>query len=64
MRLGGIAEMLGKIDVAVENYRKAVEIENAYREQFKMMYPGRAIFSRLGEDQYQTAIDKIKLLTR
>jgi len=63
MRLADIAEQLGKIDVAVENYRKAVEIEDAYRQQFKMMYPGRAIFSRLGEDQYQTAIDKIKLLT-
>ena len=63
MQLAGIAEQLGKIDVAVENYKEAVEIEDAYREQFKIMYPGRAIFSRLGEDQYQTAIDKIKLLT-
>ena len=61
-RLAEIAEQLGKNDIAVENYKKAVEIEDSYREQFKTMYPGREIFSRLGEEKYKTAKQKIEIL--
>ena len=61
-RLAEIAEQTGRNDEAVENYKKAVEIEDSYREQFKMMYPGREVFSRLGEEKYKTAKQKMEIL--
>ena len=60
--LAEIAEKLRKPDVALGQYRKAVEIEDSYRVQFRMMYPGRELFSRLGEDKYTLAKDKIESL--
>ncbi len=60
--LAEIAERLGEIDLAVENYEKAVEIEDSYRVQFRLMYPGWKIFSRLGEQKYQSAKQRIKHL--
>jgi tetratricopeptide (TPR) repeat protein len=59
-----IAEKLGKTDTALEHYKRAVRIEDAYREQFRIMYPGREIFSRLGEDKYNTAKQKIESLMK
>jgi hypothetical protein len=52
----------GKTDAAIANYKRAVEIEDSYRRQFEIMYPGRKIFSRLGEEKYQLAKQKIKSL--
>jgi hypothetical protein len=54
---------LDKTDIAVAQYEKAVEIEDAYRNQFKVMYPGREIFSRLGEEKYKNAKQRIKYLS-
>ena len=62
--LAQIADRLGKIDFALENYKKAVEFEEAFREQFKIMYPGREQFSRLGQVQYDTAKQRIELLSK
>jgi tetratricopeptide (TPR) repeat protein len=56
------AEQLGEIDCAVENYRKAIEIEDAYVEQFKIMYPGKDVFSRLGRVKCQQAKEKLQEL--
>jgi len=64
IKLAKIAEQLGKTDIAVEQYKKAVEIEDAYRAQFQQMYPGRQIFSRLGEEKYKNAKQKIKNLSK
>ena len=61
--LAEIAEQLDKTDIAVAQYRKAVEIEDAYRNQFRIMYPGREIFSRLGEEKYERAKQRIKRLS-
>jgi O-antigen ligase/tetratricopeptide (TPR) repeat protein len=61
--LAEVAEQLGKTDIAVAQYEKAVVIENAYRNQFKIMYPGREIFSRLGEEKYEKAKQRIKSLS-
>jgi hypothetical protein len=61
--LAEIAEQLDKADIAVAQYEKAVEIEDAYRNQFKIMYPGREIFSRLGEEKYKNAKQRIKYLS-
>ncbi len=58
-----VAELLNKTDIAVAQYEKAVEIEDAYRSQFRIMYPGREIFSRLGEEKYKNAKQRIKFLT-
>jgi hypothetical protein len=62
--LAEIAEQLDKTDIAVAQYEKAVEIEDAYRNQFKIMYPGREIVSRLGEDKYEFATERIKSLKK
>jgi O-antigen ligase len=52
---GELAERLGHDEIAAEYYGKAVEIENAYREQFRVMYPGKEVFSRLGQEKYEAA---------
>jgi len=57
-------ERLGKIDLAIEHYKKAVEIEDAYTEQFKIMYPGKEVFSRMGKVKYSQAKEKIENLRR
>jgi len=55
-----IAESNMNIEKALRHYQKAIEIEDAYREIFKVMYPDRDVFSRLGEDKYQLAKQKVK----
>lgn len=60
--LATIAEELGKNDLATEHYRKTVEIEDGFREQFRVMYPNRAVISRLPEDEYDLAKRQLKIL--
>ena len=62
IELAKIAEKLGKTDFALQQYKKAVEIEDAYRHQFRIMYPDREIFSRLGEEKYNSAKQRIEQL--
>jgi tetratricopeptide (TPR) repeat protein len=62
LRLAQIADELGQMDLALKHYQKAVEIEDAFRTQFRMMYPGREVFSRLGNDKYYFARQRIKEL--
>ncbi|MBU1518984.1 MAG: O-antigen ligase family protein [Planctomycetes bacterium] len=64
LTLADTAQQLGKIDYAVEHYSQAVAIEDAYRQQFKIMYPGREVFSRLGEIKYRFAKDRLEQLTQ
>jgi len=57
------AEQLGQIDIAIEQYKKAIDIEDQYRTQFRRMYPERDnVVSRLGEEQYGVIKDRIKAL--
>ena len=59
--LANVAEQLSRNDVALTHYRTAVEIENAYRAQFRIMYPERkTVISRLGNDIYTEAKSKLK----
>ncbi|MCJ7692073.1 MAG: hypothetical protein MUO22_01490, partial [Sedimentisphaerales bacterium] len=58
-----IAEKLNETDIALAQYKKAIEIEDAYRNQFRIMYPDRKVFSRLGELKYQNAKQKITQLS-
>jgi len=62
--LGEIAEKLGKTAVAVEHYREAIEIEDKYRRQFQLMYPGWEIVSRLGEEKYERAKKRKEYLSQ
>lgn len=62
---GQVAERLDKPDMALADYRRAVEIEDAYRRQFREMYPKREkIVSRLGEDNYESAKRRIVELSQ
>jgi O-antigen ligase len=64
-KVAEIAEKLGKIDIAIEHYEKTIDIEDKYRAQFQEMYPEREkIVSRLGEEKYKNAKQRIKHLTR
>jgi tetratricopeptide (TPR) repeat protein len=60
--LAEAAEAVGKNDVALKNYRKAVEIEDAFRMQFRIMYPDRQVISRLGNEKYDYAKQRIDAL--
>jgi tetratricopeptide (TPR) repeat protein len=64
LTLATIAQQLNKIDCAIENYSQAIAIEDVYREQFKIMYPGKELFSRLGEIKYNFAREKLEELTK
>ncbi|MHC4563952.1 MAG: tetratricopeptide repeat protein, partial [Planctomycetota bacterium] len=59
-----VAEMLGEVEAALRYYQRAVEIEDSYRRQFRQMYPEREkVVSRLGEEQYGLARQRIEQIT-
>lgn len=60
--LAKTAEELNRNELALQYYAKAVEIEDSYRRQFQIMYPRTKIVSRLGEDKYQFAKERIEQL--
>ncbi|MBN1456961.1 MAG: DUF3808 domain-containing protein [Sedimentisphaerales bacterium] len=60
--LGKISERTGDVLEALECYTKAIDIENAYRHQFEIMYPYQKVMSRLGEENYKFALERIKVL--
>jgi len=62
--LAQIAEQLGRADSAIEGYKEVIRIENAFRRQFRKMYPKHKIVSRLGEDRYLFATEQLKKLTQ
>jgi len=65
VKLAKVAELLDKAEIAVEQYQKAVDIEDSYRTQFQTIYPEREdIVSRLGEDKYLFAKDRLKSLSK
>ena len=54
---------MGNAEIAIEQYGKAIEIEDEYRVQFRVMYPTREeIVSRLGDKKYLFAKQRIKHL--
>lgn len=63
-KLAQIAEQLDKNDVALRNYVKAIEIEDSYRRQSQQVYPERKkVVSRIGQEKYDYAIERIKRLS-
>ena len=64
LQLARISDRMGKRDTAITHYRKAVEIEDAFRSQFRQMYPKwEKPVSRMGESDYQLALKRIKELS-
>ncbi|NLH17984.1 MAG: hypothetical protein GX455_15520 [Phycisphaerae bacterium] len=59
-----LAEQVGRNDLALRDYRRAVEVEDAYRAQFRIMYPNRTMTSRLGEKNYNYAKTRISELEK
>ena len=62
IEMAEITEKLNKPAEAIKHYEKAVEIEDSYQKQFQIMYPGREMFSRLGNEKYNYAKKRIKEL--
>ena len=62
--LAEIAERMGKTTVAVEHYKKVVIIEDKFRSQFHQMYPEQDVVSRLGEEKYERAKQKLDSLSQ
>ena len=64
VELARIAEQQGKTKIAIEQYKKAIDIEDSYHRQFRTMYPERKeVVSRIDEDKYLFAKDRLKSLT-
>lgn len=61
-RFAEIAEEAGQKETALKHYQEAIRIEDGFREQFKVMYPGREVFSRLGVVKYEEAKERVKKL--
>ncbi len=63
--LARTADGLSKTAAALQGYRRAVEIEDAYRGQFRQMYPNQEkVVSRLGEAEYQFAQKRVRELSQ
>jgi O-antigen ligase len=62
-QLAQIAEQLGRTGIAKEHYERAKRIEDSFRSQFRLMYPEEEMFSRLGEEKYQVAKQRIEDLS-
>ena len=63
-RLAQAAEQLGKPEAALGYYIKAVQIEEAYQQQFRRMYPTRdKVISRLGDRDLTIARKRIEELS-
>ena len=63
LQLAQAADELGRTDTALKHYQSAIQIEDSFRKQFLSMYPGREVFSRLGNDKYLFAKERIKILS-
>jgi len=64
VELGRTAEQLRKTGAALIEYKKAIEIEDAYRRQFRRMFPDKEPVSRLGADKYTFAQDRVRALSK
>ncbi|MEN6384021.1 MAG: O-antigen ligase family protein [Phycisphaerales bacterium] len=62
LKAATVAQQLNKTDEAIEHYIQAIAIEDAYREEFKVMYPDKEFFSRLGEINYNFAKQRLNQL--
>lgn len=62
---GQIADQMGKTEMALGYYQKALEIEMAYRNQFSAMYPDKKeVVSRLGVQVVNQLLQRIDELQK
>ena len=60
-----IADQIGNANIAIEQYKKAIEIEDEYRDQFRQMYPEREdIVSRIGKNRYLYSRERVEELLK
>ncbi len=60
-----IADQMGNAEIAIEQYGKAIEIEDEYRAQFRQMYPEQEdIVSRLDKNKYLYAKERLEELSK
>jgi hypothetical protein len=57
LRYAQLCERVDQPLIALKHFTAAIEIENQYRIQFRKMYPDRKMFSRLGQQNYEMAIN-------
>jgi tetratricopeptide (TPR) repeat protein len=62
-QLAAIADELDRTDLALKHYQAAVDIEDGFREQFHAMYPDLKVLSRLPENKYDLAKERLKTLS-
>ncbi|MCE5341434.1 MAG: O-antigen ligase family protein [Planctomycetaceae bacterium] len=62
LKAAALAQQLNETDEAIEHYIQTIAIEDAYREEFKIMYPDREMFSRIGEINYNFAKQRLEQL--
>ena len=61
--LATLHEQLGSIPDAMQHYKQAIAIENAFSDQFKVMYPDYTKpISRLGSDRFVSAQERLAQL--
>ena len=60
-----VADKMGNAGIAIEHYRKAIEIEDEYRVQFRQMYPEREdVVSRLDKNEYLFSKERLEELSK
>jgi len=60
-----VADQMGSAKIAIEQYGKAIDIENEYRDQFRQMYPEKEdVVSRIGKNRYLYAKERLEELSR
>jgi len=60
-----IADQTGNTEIAIEQYTKAIEIEEEYRDQFRQMYPEiEDVVSRIDKNSYYYAKERVEKLSR
>ncbi|MBN2592290.1 MAG: O-antigen ligase family protein [Sedimentisphaerales bacterium] len=56
-----IADQMGNTEIATEQYRRAIEIEDEYRAQFRQIYPERQdVVSRIDKNMYLYAKERVE----
>jgi len=56
---------MGNAEIAIEQYGKAIEIEDEYRDQFRQMYPEREdVVSRLDKNRYYYSKERVEELSK
>ena len=60
-----IVDQMGNAEIAIEQYTKAIKIEDEYRDQFRQMYPERQdVVSRIDNNMYLYAKERVEELSR